>query len=139
MKRLILLVGLMVCTNLFAYNDGNPDAVLGVWLTSQKNGKIQIYKEGDKYYGKIIWGKENRKDKNNPDPALRSRDLLGSIILFHFKHAGGKKWEDGKIYDPDNGKKYSCNMKLRDNNTLEIRGYIGISLIGRTEVWTRVQ
>jgi uncharacterized protein (DUF2147 family) len=63
---------------------------------------------------------------------------LGSVILSNFVHAGGNKWEDGKIYDPNNGKKYSCNMKLKDNNTLEIRGYIGISLFGRTEVWTRL-
>jgi uncharacterized protein (DUF2147 family) len=139
MNKLFLWLTILICSTAFTFNhSGNPDAVVGTWLTSDKNGKIQIYKEGNKYFGKIVWGKENRKDTHNPDPALRSRDLLGSVILSNFVHAGGNKWEDGKIYDPNNGKKYSCNMKLKDNNTLEIRGYIGISLFGRTEVWTRL-
>lgn len=112
--------------------------VTGEWLTATKDGKILIYKDGNKFYGKIIWGKaEGRKDINNPKESLRSRDLIGLIILKDFVFNGKNKWTDGEIYDPNNGKKYSCTITLKNPKTLEVRGYIGISLFGRTEVWTR--
>ncbi|RZL30018.1 MAG: DUF2147 domain-containing protein, partial [Pedobacter sp.] len=51
----------------------------------------------------------------------------------------GSKWIDGTIYDPKTGKTYSCNLTLKDNNTLNVRGYIGISIIGRSETFKRVK
>ncbi|MES2796752.1 MAG: DUF2147 domain-containing protein [Bacteroidota bacterium] len=112
------------------------DAVLGVWFNAEKDGKIQIYKQADKYYGKLIWMKTPRKDHENLDEKLKSRDLQGVVLLNGFKYTG-KSWEDGTIYDPKNGKTYSCIIKSKSANTLDIRGYIGISLIGRTTTWTR--
>jgi uncharacterized protein (DUF2147 family) len=111
--------------------------IIGTWQTAAKDAQLTIYKEGSLFTGKITWLKRPRKDVKNPDPTLRSRDLVGAVILKGFIFNGYNKWEDGKIYDPSGGKTYSCNMKLKNNNTLEIRGYIGISLIGKTEVWTR--
>jgi len=102
------------------------------------HGKVQIYKQGDAYFGKITGGtKETKTDTKNPEPSLRNRDLLGLIILkdFHYNNKG--KWEDGTIYDPNNGKTYSCIIGMKDNHKLEVRGYVGISLFGRTEEWTR--
>jgi uncharacterized protein (DUF2147 family) len=114
------------------------DAIVGEWLTSAKDGKVQIYQTGNKFFGKVSWGnKANGKDTNNPDPKLRDQNLIGLVILKDFVFDGKEKWEDGTIYDPNNGKTYSCAMKLKDNHTLEVRGFIGISLLGRTEVWTR--
>jgi uncharacterized protein (DUF2147 family) len=113
------------------------DEIKGTWQTVAKNAQLTIYKEGQFFIGKINWLKKPGKDVNNPDPAMRSRDLVGAVILKGFIFNGNNKWEDGKIYDPSGGKTYSCNMKLKNNNTLEIRGYIGISIIGKTEVWTR--
>jgi uncharacterized protein (DUF2147 family) len=116
----------------------NADAITGEWLTAPKDAKILIYKQGNKFFGKINWGKASgRKDDKNPDASLRSRDLLGTVILKDFVFNGKDKWEDGTIYDPNNGKTYSCNIKLKDDKTLEVRGYVGISLLGRTEIWTR--
>jgi len=69
---------------------------------------------------------------------LRSRPILGLEILKDFVYEDGK-WTDGKIYDPKSGKTYSCNMTLKSNGDLNIRGYIGISLIGRTDVWKKVK
>jgi len=57
-------------------------------------------------------------------------------IVWGFKYKGKNRWVKGKIYDPDNGKTYSCKMKLVDNE-LKVRGFIGISLFGRTTVWTK--
>ncbi len=129
-----------------AQNINAPDAIAGTWKTGSGKGHIKIYKEGNRYFGQVVWLQEPldpetgkaRLDKNNPDKALKSRPILGLIILRGFEHAGKNVWENGKIYDPEKGKDYSCVLTLTDPERLEVRGYIGISLLGRTEVWTRV-
>jgi uncharacterized protein (DUF2147 family) len=122
------------------------DDVTGTWLThGDKPAKVNIFRATDnKYYGKIVWlqipvmdGKP-AYDKFNPDTAKRSRPLMGLQLLRAFKF-DTDDWTDGYIYDPESGKTYSCTMTLKDANTLKVRGYIGISLIGRTEIWTRTQ
>lgn len=122
----------------------NPDAVLGVWKNGEGTGMIQIYKKGDKYYGRLVWLKvpnnpdgTPRTDVNNPDETKRKTPLKGLENMRDFTAAGDNKWENGKIYDPKNGSDYSCEMTLVDPNTLEVRGFIGVSLFGRTDVWKR--
>jgi uncharacterized protein (DUF2147 family) len=133
---LILLSTLFLQANSFA-NSG-PDAIVGEWLSQEKDGKISIYKQGDKFYGKISWGKTpGKKDVNNPESKLKNRDLIGLVILQDFKYTGSA-WEEGKIYDPKSGKTYDCILKVKDNNkVLEIRGYVGVPMFGRTATWTR--
>ncbi|MFC7523474.1 DUF2147 domain-containing protein [Parapedobacter sp. GCM10030251] len=121
------------------------DKITGIWLSENKDGKIEVYKSGDKYFGKLIWGKDmyeadgktSRKDDKNQDAKLRSRKLKDLVILNNFVYSDGV-WEDGKIYDPYSGKTYSCTIKLKDGK-LNIRGYIGVSLLGKTTVWHRVK
>jgi len=120
------------------------DDVLGVWLTEGKEpAKIQVYKTGKKYYGKIVWLKnptangKTKVDKNNPDKNKRNHPIIGLVILTEFEFDGDDEWEDGDIYDPESGKTYSCYLSLKDKNTLKVRGYVGISVFGRTELWTR--
>lgn len=123
----------------------NPNAILGNWKTGSGNAVIQIYKNGEKFQGKIISLQEPndpetgkpRLDKQHPDPANRTRPILGLVNLWGFQFKDKNVWKDGHIYDPKNGKTYSCNMKLTNVNTLEVRGFIGVSLIGRTDTWTR--
>jgi len=67
---------------------------------------------------------------------LRNRPIIGLKILSGFEKEGDNKYVDGTIYDPKNGKTYSCKMTYK-GKTLDIRGYIGISLLGRTTVWER--
>ena len=133
---LLLFSTLILQANSFA-NSG-PDVILGEWLSQEKDGKISIYKQGDKYYGKISWGKTTgRKDAKNPDAKLKNRDLIGLVILQDFKYTGSA-WENGKIYDPNSGKTYDCILKVKDNNkVLDIRGYVGMPMFGRTATWTR--
>ena len=133
---LLLFSTLILHANSFA-NSG-PDVILGEWLSQEKDGKISIYKQGDKYYGKISWGKTTgRKDAKNPDAKLKNRDLIGLVILQDFKYTGSA-WENGKIYDPNSGKTYDCILKVKDNNkVLDIRGYVGVPMFGRTATWTR--
>jgi uncharacterized protein (DUF2147 family) len=142
MKRIafMLMILLISTGKMFAQN---ADKVLGVWLNAEKDAKVEIYKTGDKYYGKIVWGKNiyepdgktARTDLKNPDPKLRSRSLVNLVILNNFKFDDGE-WNGGKIYDPKSGKTYSCIMKF-NGSSLEIKGYVGITLLGRTTVWTR--
>jgi uncharacterized protein (DUF2147 family) len=136
MRQLIFII--LITISFTAFGQPKPDAIVGEWLTAAKDGKVQIYKSGNKFFGKISWGnRPNGKDTNNPDPKLRDQNLIGLVILKDFSFNGKDKWEDGTIYDPNNGKTYSCVIRLKDEKTLEVRGYIGISLLGRTEVWTR--
>lgn len=138
----LILVALLI--SFVAHSQNKADDVTGIWLTGGKEpAKIQIYKAGEKYFGKIIWLKnptDNGKQKldiNNPDKAKRNNPLVGLIMLTGFKFDGDEEWKGGDIYDPESGKTYSSYMYLKDKNTLKVRGYVGISLFGRTEAWTR--
>jgi uncharacterized protein (DUF2147 family) len=122
----------------------NRDAIIGKWLSSDKDAIIQIYERDSKYFGKIIWLKDPLNDNgkpqtdvNNPDPKLRNRQIMGLVILRDLVYDKDNLWSNGMIYDPDSGDDYNCKMSLKDNNTLELRGYVGFPLFGRTEVWTR--
>lgn len=121
------------------------DAIVGKWLNSSGEAHIEISKRGNKFFGKIVWLKATKDEKGivktdlkNPDESLRSRPILGLEILKNFVFED-KRWTDGTIYDPKSGKNYSCNITLKDNGLLSVRGYVGISLLGRTDVWKRVQ
>jgi uncharacterized protein (DUF2147 family) len=140
MKKLIALLIISFClVNVGHSQSVTKDAVLGDWIPESKDGKISIYKQGEKYFGKVSAGKNGeKKDVNNPDEKLRTQSIIGSVILKDFEFSG-KYWENGTIYDPNNGKTYSCNIKIKKPNELEIRGFIGISILGRTTVWTRAK
>lgn len=120
----------------------DPDAIVGLWATEPEEddgiAHVEIARDGDTYRGTIVWtdGKQ-RIDRHNPDPALREREIVGSTIFEEVRFAGGRVWKGGTIYDPRNGKAYSCKMTLVDPETLKIRGFFGISLFGRTTVWKR--
>jgi uncharacterized protein (DUF2147 family) len=116
----------------------NADDVMGEWLMPQKDGRVLIYKSNNKYFGKISWTNGAQKyDDKNPDKNKRKKELIGLVILQNFVFDKEDTWEDGKIYDPREGKTYSCTMSMPNKNQLKVRGYIGISLIGRTENWSR--
>jgi len=145
MLKKIGITLLMAMTFGFVASAQKADAILGTWVNPNGQDHILIYKKGNKYYGKLDWIKfpndetgKPKTDKNNPDKALQSRPDLGLELLKDFTFDGDNVYEDGTIYDPKSGKTYSCKMTLA-GTSLKIRGYIGISLFGRTEVWTRVK
>jgi uncharacterized protein (DUF2147 family) len=125
----------------------DADDILGTWLTGSKKGHVQIYKQGTRYYGKIVWLKEPndpatgnpRADTKNPEAGKRKQPLVGLVNLRDFTYSGNSVWENGKIYDPENGKEYSCKITQTSPTTLDVRGFVGISLLGRTDSWTRVK
>lgn len=144
MKVLVFLTIIIPLSSYNVYAQNIADDIVGVWLTSDKEpAKILIYKSGDKFYGNIIWLKnplkdgKQRTDVQNPDKTKRSNSIIGLVILTGFKFDGDSEWKGGNIYDPESGKTYSSYMYLTDKNTLKVRGFVGVSLFGRTEVWRK--
>ena len=120
----------------------DPSAVEGTWLSGDGDGWIEVRMAGDGLSGEILGSPNDSDDRpdadeNNPDPALRDRPLIGLNLFSGFEYAGDGRWKGGTIYDPNSGKTYRCVVTLVDANTLEVRGYVGVPLLGRTETWTR--
>lgn len=116
-----------------------------LWYNEEKTAKIKIYKATDgKFYGKIVWLKvpdmdgRPKVDGKNPDKAHRNDPILNLLLLKGFKKDGENVYDDGTVYDPKNGKTYSCKMNYKGDR-IDVRGYIGFSLIGRTTVWTKAE
>jgi uncharacterized protein (DUF2147 family) len=139
MKRwlpVILVYGLSLNARSQSFN---ANAITGTWQTADKSGQVTIYKQGNYFFGAIKGGSGKEQfDVHNPDLAKRKIPLIGLVILKDFKFDGENQWVGGTIYDPKNGKTYSCTLTLADPGTLKLRGYIGFSLLGRTEVWGRI-
>lgn len=129
----LLIIGMF--GNVYAQTENE---ILGTWESDKKDVIIEVFKQGDKYQGKYIWGKEivesdgktSKKDMKNPDKSLRSRNVVGIISLTGLKW-NGKEYTDGKVYNAPSGDTYSCKIWIK-NNKLYLRGYLGISMLGQT-------
>jgi uncharacterized protein (DUF2147 family) len=121
--------------------DGQPTQIVGDWLTEHHDGIIQISVADDgSYQGKIVGGNDpQRVDQHNPDQSRRSHSLLGQTIFQGLKYDGDGKWSGGTIYDPDSGRSYKCKLEQLDHDRVEVHGFIGFALLGRSQVWTRYQ
>ena len=110
----------------------------GRWITEDKSGVIEITKINETFQGKVVGGekKGDGLDSKNPDPALRSRELLGLVVLKGLK-LEGDKYVDGEVYDPNSGNTYQAKAELMEDGRLKLRGFVGISLFGRNEIWAR--
>lgn len=123
----------------------NAQDVLGKWKLEDGTAIVEVYKSGDTFNGKIVWLEKPTQedgtptvDKNNPDPALRKRQLIG-LNMLHGLKSNGKEYTGGKIYDPGNGKTYNCSMKV-EGKVLKVRGSLDKKgLLGRTMDWFRVE
>jgi uncharacterized protein (DUF2147 family) len=120
----------------------NPNDIVGIWLTENDESKIEIYKQGNEYFGKIIWLKEPndkngnpKKDKNNPDPTKRNNPAIGIFILKNVKYDNGK-WK-GTLYGPKRGKEVDCSLKLVSKDVLE--GHVSYGLVSGNRTWRRVK
>jgi uncharacterized protein (DUF2147 family) len=119
-----------------------PTAIEGTWLSGDGDGLIEVRVVGSEISATILGAatedpRRATTDRQNPDPELQDRELIGLELFEGFQYDGNGEWSGGVIYDPNSGKTYRCNLKLTDHNTLKVRGFIGISLLGRTETWIR--
>ena len=120
---------------------------IGTWATEEGKSHVKITTCGEKLCGRIIWLKQPLDDQGkakfdakNPDAALQSRPIIGLPLLANF--SPGEEtgvWSNGTIYNPEDGEIYSCTLTLQDSNTLKVRGYVGLPLFGKTQIWTRVE
>ena len=139
MKKIISLIVAIstLLTMALAQTKGTAaDNIIGTYWSPKKDAKIEIYKKADKYFGKSIWTLTKKKDVKNPNTSLRERDLVGVELLTNFIYKDGA-YQDGEIYDPESGKTYDCKINF-SGNSLKVRGYVGISLFGRTETFERI-
>ncbi|CAI8257124.1 MAG: Uncharacterised protein [Cryomorphaceae bacterium] len=128
---------------LLAFSQTNAD-IVGEWYNAEKDAVITLFEDNETVSGKITWmqfpNDDNgnpKTDPLNPDEKLKSRARMGMVMLTGFAFIKDKIWDDGELYDPKKGKTYSGMMTLKDKNTIDLRGYIGFSFIGRSSTWTR--
>lgn len=131
-------------------------SVYGVWLTQEQSAHVELYSCAAQGRGPVCGrlvklidptgpddepvAPEDLFDVHNPDPALRSRQILGMVFLYDFKPTREPNvFEGGSVYNAEDGKTYRANIALQANGTLRLRGYVGIPLLGRSEIWTRVR
>ncbi|HTY59455.1 MAG TPA: DUF2147 domain-containing protein [Bacteroidota bacterium] len=143
MRPFLLLLLLFLSSHSFS-QDRDRDAILGEWVTAGGESRVEIYRaDSVTLSGKIVWLRDPLKngipvvDDKNPVDTLKSRPVLGLVILRGFTYDGDQVWSGGKIYDPKSGNDYSAKMTLVDDQNLDLRGYVMIPLFGRTEKWTR--
>ncbi|MBN2520520.1 MAG: DUF2147 domain-containing protein [Bacteroidales bacterium] len=144
MKTIATILISFLFLNIFS-QDANR--IVGFWLTQDSDSQIKIFKATNgKYYGKIVWLDEPNEedgtpkiDDKNPDVKLQTRPIMNLMLLSDFNYdEKAKNWSGGTIYDPQSGNTYKCNIWFEDDeNILHVKGYIGISLIGRKVEWSR--
>lgn len=151
MKTLRLLTAVLLLIPAPLLIAGEHDAILGNWTTANAKSTVQLYTCGTKVCGKIIALKEpmypaddkqgmagkTKIDRENPDAKLRKKPLIGLVILRDLQRTEEGRWKHGTIYDPENGKTYKSRLTLVSPKQLDVRGFIGFALIGRTTEWTR--
>ncbi len=138
--KLLFLLMMGIFGNAYAQTENE---IIGAWESDKKDVIIEIYRSGDTYQGKYIWGKQivesdgktSKKDVKNPDKNLRTRNIVGITSLTSLRW-NGKEYTDGKIYNAPSGDTYSCKVWIK-NNKLYLRGYLGLSLLGQTASFHR--
>jgi uncharacterized protein (DUF2147 family) len=125
---------------------GAADTPAGLWLTESGNAAVEIKDCGAGLLcGQIVWLEEPndetgkpKTDKKNPSADLKSQKLCGMLMIGNFKAKSPSSYEDGFIYNPEDGKTYSSEMELKADGSLHVRGYVGFPMFGKSQVWTRL-
>ena len=133
---------LFFCIMSFAVSAQSP---VGVWKNlDDEDGKekshIEIYQQNGKFRGKVVklLPAATVTKCNSCKGDKKGKDLLGMDILWDMKETG-KVWDGGQILDPKNGKEYNCKIECDGTEKLKVRGYVGVSIFGRTQVWYKVK
>jgi uncharacterized protein (DUF2147 family) len=151
---LALAVLLTIAATALGAAGSGAEAILGKWRTEagEQGGRatVEIRRQGDRFVGVIVALEEPKfaadheragqpkVDLENPDASLRERPIVGLRILSGFTYDGDGRWSGGTIYDPANGKTYKSRLTHAGADTLDVRGYVGVPLFGRSTTWKRV-
>jgi uncharacterized protein (DUF2147 family) len=127
MKR-YLIIGILILFSVNIPAQAGGQDITGVWLTEKGVARIEIYQTSDSLYeGKIVW---------SADQSAKAKSNWGIVVVKKFKKTGKKNYK-GYVYDPERKETYSATITLKSKDELDLRGYIGISLLGMTEHWKR--
>ena len=149
LKQITALLTFIFASMSFHAHAAQADDLVGYWYTAEKESIVHVTKSGHTYGGQIVWLKEpNFKaghaqagqpvtDVNNPEAKLKTRSIIGLPIAWGMKFDGDDTWEGGRVYDPKTGKTYQGKMWMDDANTLNLKGFVGVSVLGRSSKWTR--
>jgi len=146
----VLLPALLAATPVNAQSPTSVDAVgstpVGVWQDVSNRIQVEIVPCGDRLCGTLVWFRWPNDaeglplvDLMNKDPALRGRPLLGLTILQGLRRTSERTWEDGKIYNPQDGVNYQARMSIRKDGALRLRAYVLLPILGKTHIWTRIR
>ncbi|MBW7866540.1 MAG: DUF2147 domain-containing protein [Candidatus Hydrogenedentes bacterium] len=154
MRHFLCALALLCASPVPSFGADTPadgaEGIVGTWLTEKGEVRVKIERDGDgKFFGTIVWmnepvypegdpeaGKPCR-DRENPDKARRNDPILGMRLLSGFEFDGKNTWKKGTVYDAETGNTYKATLTLAGPDSLKLRGYIGISLLGRNTTWTR--
>lgn len=132
---------LFLCALFFSLTlASGADPIEGVWRMSDGKATMKVTIEKGKLVGRItaVKDKSRTHDTKNPDAKLRGRKIIGLPIVWGF-YKKGEKWEGGRVYDSSDGKSYKGKIWMEGKNTLVMRGYVGVSLLGKSAKWSRVK
>ncbi len=145
--KMMLFAGLIMLGTLTGFAQQPADKIIGQWESIDGDVKLKfdIFKENGKYSGKLLWasnmyeadGITPKKDDNNPDKSLINRSRKGIVNITNLKFENGE-YSGGKLYNPGDGNTYSLNAKLKNDKELHFRGYLGISILGKTMKFKRI-
>lgn len=141
LKKMLLFWLLCLSSTAALMAQQRPDLILGVWESDAKDARMEIFKRGNVYEGRLLWGnrvvesdgKTSKKDLQNPDKQLRTRNILGIVHLTGLLF-DGEQYVEGRIYDPTSGRTYDCKAWI-EGDQLHLRGFFGFSAIGKTVTW----
>ena len=138
MFRLIALAAILIPSALTA-----AASPYGLWMTEKKGVIVDVYACGENLCGRTVWLKKmtfkdgrDRLDAKNPNAALRDRHWCGIEVITGVKPVSATEWQGGDVYDPKTGKTFDFDMEQR-GDTMKVRGYLGVKMLGKSETWTR--
>lgn len=143
MHRRLIAVACLACMVAGAAAAGARQDVTGFWLTEKGKVVVELYRCEGALCGRLAWLAKPfddsgalRRDRENPDPALRDRPWCGLEVITGLERAGEGRWSDGEFYYPKHGRDYRIRLE-RDGARLDVRAYLGLPILGKSESWTR--
>lgn len=146
-KKIVLSVALIMAVQI-TYSQNNPDQIIGRWMSDENNLEVEIFKTGGNYNAKVVWIDDSddksrpmntRCDFRNPDETLRKRKIIGLVVMNGLIYnEENSDWEQGKIYDPHNGKDWNAKVCFTKAGLLKVRGYWGFQLLGKDLLFRKI-
>jgi uncharacterized protein (DUF2147 family) len=147
-RGLGIMLLFILCAGNGIATTSNCDQIIGMWMASEKNIVVQVYKDGDSFKASIVWFDDSddktrpmdaRLDYKNPDKTLRTRKVLGMQVLKNLEYkASSNSWENGVIYDAKNGHEWNSCASIDNEGVLKVTGYWHFKFIGKSMKFSRV-